>query len=96
MPSDQDNAEFPDATAEELEALIAQEETKLNEARQKTKLLSLQKKLKGLQQETLQSSASYIGTRVLARPAVRRCHENTSIKKFLHEIFVSSRIYLKP
>jgi len=51
--SEQDNEEFPDATAEDLEALIAQEKTKLKEAWQKTKLISLKKKLKELQKETL-------------------------------------------
>ena len=52
--SEQDNKEFPDATAKELEALIVQERTNLNEAPQKIKLISLRKKLKEFQKETLE------------------------------------------
>jgi len=36
--SEQDNKESPDETVEELEALIFQEKTKLDKARQKSKL----------------------------------------------------------
>ena len=40
-------------TVKELEALIAKEKSKLDESRQKTKLISLKKKLTELRKETL-------------------------------------------
>lgn len=51
--SEQNNEELPDETVEELEALLVQEKTKLDEAWQKAKLISLKEKLKELQKETL-------------------------------------------
>ena len=51
--SEQDPDESPDETVEELEALIAKEKSKLEEARQKTKLISLKKKQTELRKETL-------------------------------------------
>lgn len=45
--------EIPDETAEELEALIAKQESTLDDARQKVKLVALKQKLKELEQETL-------------------------------------------
>lgn len=51
--SEQDHDESLDETVEELEALIAKEKSKLDEARQKTKLISLKKKLTELRKETL-------------------------------------------
>lgn len=54
--SDQDHEgheEIPDETAEELEALIAKQESTLDNARQKVKLVALKQKLKELEKETL-------------------------------------------
>ena len=45
--------EIPDETAEELEALIAKQESTLDDARQKVKLVALKQKLKELEKETL-------------------------------------------
>ena len=56
VPSDQDHEgheEIPDETAEELEALIAKQESMLDNARQKVKLVALKQKLKELEKETL-------------------------------------------
>ena len=49
VPSDQDHEgheEIPDETAEELEALIAKQESTLDNARQKVKLVALKQKVK--------------------------------------------------
>ena len=54
--SDQDHEgheEIPDEAAEELEALIAKQESMLHNARQKVKLVALKQKLKELEKETL-------------------------------------------
>ena len=55
--SDQDHEgheeEIPDETAEELEALIAKQESTLDNARQKVKLVALKQKLKELEKETV-------------------------------------------
>lgn len=56
VPSDQDHEghiEIPDETAEELEALIAKQESTLDNARQKVKLIALKQKLKELEKETV-------------------------------------------
>ena len=56
VPSDQDHEgheEIPDETAEDLEALIAKQESTLDNARQKVKLVALKQKLKELEKETL-------------------------------------------
>ena len=56
VPSDQDHKgheEIPDETAEELEALITKQESTLDNARQKVKLVALKQKLKELEKETL-------------------------------------------
>ena len=56
VPSDQDHErheEIPDETAEELKALIAKQESTLDNARQKVKLVALKEKLKELEKETL-------------------------------------------
>ena len=55
--SDQDHEgheeEIPDETAEALEALIAKQESTLDNARQKVKLVALKQKLKELEKETV-------------------------------------------
>lgn len=54
--SDQDHEgheEIPDETAEELEALIAKQESTLDNTRQKVKLVALKQKLKELKKETV-------------------------------------------
>lgn len=56
VPSDQDHEghdEIPDETAEELEVLIARQESTLDNARQQVKLITLKKKLKELEKETM-------------------------------------------
>ena len=56
VPSDQDHEghdEIPDETAEELEVLIAPQESTLDNARQQVKLITLKKKLKELEKETM-------------------------------------------
>ena len=53
VPSDQDPKEIPDHTTEELEALIAQETTKLSEVKKKAKLVALKQQLTELRKETL-------------------------------------------
>ena len=53
VPSDQDPEEIPDHTIEELEALIAQETTKLSDIKKKAKLVALQQQLTELRKETL-------------------------------------------
>ena len=53
VPSDQDLEEIPDNTIEELEALIAQETTKLSDVKKKAKLAALQRQLTDLRKETL-------------------------------------------
>ena len=56
VPSDQDHEgheEIADETAEEFEALIAKQESTLDNARQKVKLVALKQKLKELEKKTL-------------------------------------------
>ena len=53
MPSDQDLEEISDHTIEELEALIAQETTKLSGVKKKAKLVALKQQLTDLRKETL-------------------------------------------
>ena len=53
VPSDQDPEEIPDHTIEELEALIAQETTKLSDVQKKAKLVALKQQLTDLRKETL-------------------------------------------
>ena len=53
VPSDQDPEEIPDHTIEELEALIAQETTKLSDVKKKAKLVALKQQLTELRKETL-------------------------------------------
>ena len=53
MPSDQDLEEIYDHTIEELEALIAQETTKLSGVKKKAKLVALKQQLTDLRKETL-------------------------------------------
>ena len=48
MPSDQDLEEIYDHTIEELEALIAQETTKLSDVKKKAKLVALKQQLTDL------------------------------------------------
>ena len=53
VPSDQDLEEISDHTIEELEALIAQETTKLSDVKKKAKLVALKQQLTDLRKETL-------------------------------------------
>lgn len=53
VPSDQDSQEIPDHTVEELEALIAQETTKLSDVKKKANLVALKQQLTELRKDTL-------------------------------------------
>ena len=57
VPSDEDPKEIPDHTIEELEALIAQETTKLSDVKKKAKLVALKQQLTGLRKGDISGTA---------------------------------------